>query len=151
VLNVPLAVTQGWNLVSLPVYSDTPEVEKIFPSAASRAYTFYAGYRKADTLSTASGYWLKFDAAQSVPFSGQPAQTDTAYVHANWNLVGGASFGVDSSAIVCVPNGIIKSSFYSYNGAYQPSMVLEPGVGYWVKCSAPGMLILVSQGSRQIK
>jgi hypothetical protein len=150
-LSVPLAVAQGWNLVSLPVYSDTPEVEKIFPSAASSAFTFNAGYRKADKLSTASGYWLKFDAAQSVPFSGQPARTDTAFVHGSWNLVGSASFAVDSSAIVCVPNGIIQSSFYSYNGSYQPSIVLEPGVGYWVKCSAPGMLILVSSGGKQSK
>lgn len=76
---------------------------------------------------------------------------DTAFVNTGWNIVGGASFNVDSSSIVQIPSGLLQSSFYLYSGTYASTTTLEPGKGYWVKCAKPGWLVLVSNGSKQSK
>lgn len=142
-ISVSVPVRNGWNLVSLPVSAANAATSEVFPTAASPAFEFTSnGYSPVDTLRTGAGYWLKFNAVQDVIVTGGRRATDSIHVNAGWNLVGSISAPVPAAAVVAVPSDIIASPFVGFDSGYVPSDTLLPGSGYWVKCNAPGVLIL---------
>jgi hypothetical protein len=146
-------LASGWNAVALPVEVDDPRSAVVFPVSASPAFAFdpAGGYREADSLIGGAGYWVKVDSAVSVDIAGRVVEADTVEVSAGWNLVGGISTPVDTGAVEQVPPGIVISSWLGFSGGYAPAGSVDPGRGYWVKASAPGMLILRSSPSPGVR
>lgn len=140
----PFEVAQGWNLLSVPHLSADFNTTALFPGAISPAYTFSTstGYTAQNVLENGRGFWIKFSSPGSVGLSGVIRSTDSVEVQAGWNIVGPMSFPVNAAGISSEPGGIIASSFYGYSGAYASASTLMSGQGYWVKASAPGVLIL---------
>jgi hypothetical protein len=108
-----------------------------------------------DTLNNGIGYWLRFDTTGTVSLTGTPRTRDTIDIEPGWNLIGGISDAIDTSAMIQVPPGILLSSYYGYNGVYVFADSLRPGAAYWIKSSSAGKLILttgvnVSQATSKI-
>lgn len=141
---VNLFTSSGWNLISIPIQPQDGRKSVLFPSAVSYAYSYDNFYVISDTLNIGKGYWLKFNAAQSHQLQGQLVNQLQIPVKAGWNLIGTLNSNISTSSISTQPPNIISSLFYEYNGSYSPSNVLNPGKGYWVKCSQNGYINLVS-------
>ncbi len=138
---VSIDAMSSWNLLSVPLNVPDKSVTTLFPSANSSAFAYSGGYVNVDSFELGSGYWLKFDTAQSIQLSGTTALLDTFNVNAKWNLVGSISDVIDVSKVKSIPTGIITSSFYGFNGSYNSVSTIEPGKAYWVKVSQSGKLI----------
>ncbi len=135
----------GWNLVSLPVTAGDPRPSSVFPSGDSPAYGFApSGYFVEDTLEHGKGYWMLFNSADVVSFSGSPVEADTIDVPYGWSLFGSISYSVPMDSIEQVPPGLVDA-FYSYSpgSGYQanpPS--IEPGVSLWLNANQAGQIIV---------
>ena len=70
-------------------------------------------------------------------------------LESGWQITGSISYSVPFP-LHTNPPGIINSTVYRFDSSYVPvTDYIEPGVGYWLKTSAPGYLILdkdVQQG-----
>lgn len=134
----------AWNVVSVPLTVGDLRKSVVFPSAVSSAFAFDpdAGYAPKDTLQNGVGYWLKFNGAQNVSFTGTVRAEDSVGVSQGWNLIGTITNPVAVVDIVQVPTGIVQSSFYGYSGSYTPADTLHPARAYWVKVNQPGKLLL---------
>lgn len=146
---VPLAVAEGWNLLSLPVTPAQDSTVHLFPTAVSPAYTFdpSRGYVPAATISPGAGFWLKFGGADTTGASGVPADRDTVEVHAGWNLVGALHVPVQAISVGSVPPGNLLSPFFEFSAGYAPADTLRPGRGYWVKAGKAGIIVLIAPGN----
>ncbi|MCF8267081.1 MAG: T9SS type A sorting domain-containing protein, partial [Ignavibacteriales bacterium] len=59
-----------------------------------------------------------------------------------WNLVEPFHQEIQVQAIISIPPGIIRGSFFSHEGGYIPANTILPGHGYWIKSSGDGELIM---------
>jgi hypothetical protein len=84
-----------------------------------------------------------------VSLTGFERGIDSIALHQGWNLIGSLTLPVPSGAVQQVPDSIVVSSFYGYGGGYTPADTIRPAQGYWVKASAPGMLILEAGAQRR--
>jgi hypothetical protein len=142
---VPVAITGGWNLLSVPVRVSDWSVPALFPGAVTPAYRYNPGgsYTMHDTLSRRTGYWVKFASAGAPVITGVPVPADTIAVASGWNLVGCGSRALHPSAVGV--QGGSASQFYGLSPmGFAPTDTLRPGSAYWVKMSAPGVLIFPS-------
>ncbi len=137
----PLAVVQGWNVLSLPLLPSDPRRSLVYPTAISPAFIFIGSYVLPETLNWGVGFWLKFSYPQTVWIGGAPVHDDTIGVGHGWNLIGMISDTVLATGTPTDPPGIALSRFFQYDNGYQPASVLGPGRGYWVKASQAGDLI----------
>jgi hypothetical protein len=135
---------QAWNLVSLPMEVFDRRKSVLFPTATSNAFSYSpeTGYDIEDTLQYGTGYWLKFPAAESIGITGVPIPEDSISVEAGWNVIGPMSSPVAVSNIIQIPDSLVQSQFYRYDGSYQASDTLYPSKAYWVKASTNGILVL---------
>ncbi len=140
--------SQGWNLLSIPltITGDSRKI-RMFPTAISNAFGFNSSYYVAESLKNGIGYWLKFATAQSLPIEGTTRTLDTIMVASGWNIIGSISNAVAVSSIQQVLPGIVSSPYFSYQGSYVVADSIRPSKGYWVKCNAPGILILSSSSA----
>ena len=139
-----LTMTAGWNLISLPLTVSSNAKTSLFPTASSDAFAFVGGYVPQSLLDIGLGYWLRFDSVQDVSISGSFISADTIAVNPGWNLIGSISGPVNVATITSIPNGIVTSQFFGYDGAYVATSTIEPGKAYWVQVSQSGQLILVA-------
>ncbi len=138
-------VATDWNLVSVPLTLPNYTRTVVYPTSSSDAYYFDNGYQTQSVLQNRIGYWLKFDATQSVSMTGQVRARDTVNVVAGWNLIGSITNSVPVSSLVTIPAGIIEpGTVYGFNGSYYNASAIEPGNAYWVKVTGPGKIILIS-------
>ncbi|HZY09808.1 MAG TPA: T9SS type A sorting domain-containing protein, partial [Bacteroidota bacterium] len=137
-------VDNSWNLVSLPLIVPDGRTSTLFPTATSSAFAYEGGYAAKDTLQHGNGYWLKFDSTMTIDLTGVPLRKDTIDVNARWNLIGSLSYSFNASTVKSIPTGIITTSFYTFNGSYAPSFIIDPGKAYWVKTSQAGKIIFSS-------
>lgn len=136
-------MTDGWNMLSLPLAVPNPAKSVVFPTSTSNAFAFGPqGYLPQDTLVMGSGYWLKFDGAQSVDVSGDLVGQDTFSVTTGWNLIGAISAPTPVVAVTEIPSGVIISPFYGYGTGYTSADTLHPAKAYWVKASQAGQIVL---------
>lgn len=136
-------VTEGWNMISLPLDLPDPRSSALFPEASSPAFSYDGGYILRDSLVNGKGYWIKFPLGQEITLTGEPVNSDTVEVTTGWNLIGSISLSVSVAGIEQIPEGIVISPFFGYDGTYGVSDTLQPSRAYWVKASAPGRLVLV--------
>ncbi|GEM_PF-2041106 len=140
------AMQSGWNLLSVPLTLFDERAGSVLPTAVSQAFGFggSSGYVQADSLHNGIGYWVKFGVDQNVAFYGESLTRDTIPVNPGWNMIGSITFPIGVTDVVQLPNGILQSDFFSYNGFYASSDSLRPAMGYWVKSGSNGFLILDS-------
>ncbi|MBI3193913.1 MAG: choice-of-anchor B family protein, partial [Ignavibacteriae bacterium] len=138
--NVNIAST--WNLLSLPLDVTDNRVSTLFPNAVTQAFMYEGSYVPEDSLKHGQGYWLKFDATDSLQLTGLVTLRDTINVQNKWSIIGAPGVSILTSKITSIPSGIVSSSFYGFDGSYQAATTLQPGKGYWVKTSASGKLVM---------
>ncbi|HUL43758.1 MAG TPA: SBBP repeat-containing protein [Bacteroidota bacterium] len=141
------AVAEKWNMVSIPMTVADYHKSVLYPTASSYAFIYQKNYVIAPVLENGNGYWLKFPSAQSVSMTGYYLTSDTIPVTAGWNMIGSIGTLVPVGTIMSIPWGIITSKFFGYDGTYRTADVIRPGMGYWVKVSEDGKLILSSSSS----
>lgn len=147
-----IQVNSGWNMVSVPLKVQDRFVKSVFPSSASTAFGYQKGYTQDDTLELATGYWVKFDSAETFELEAPLNRRDTAIIVSGWNMIGAIGSVIDSSAVVASPSGIVQSSYFMFdNSAYVPAQTLQPGKGYWVKSSQNGKLIMNVSNQSKMK
>jgi hypothetical protein len=148
---VGVSVQAGWNMIANPVLAANDSVQVLFPSAAfpyAFAFNPASGYVQRSRMLNGVGYWEKFDGPETVNLTGGSIQQDTIDLVQGWNMIGGISVPVDTSAIAQVPPGIVVSQYFGYAGGYSGSSTIQPGNAYWVKASAAGQLILGAPPAR---
>jgi hypothetical protein len=150
-VSVVSSVSEGWNLISLPMTTASNQRTVLFPESISSAYYYDKGYRATDSLESGVGYWMKFPAEDVMTFEGELHFIDTIAINRGWNIIGSISTPVAISAVVEEPAGLITTSYYAYNGGYDIADVILPAKGYWVKANANGQLILSSTLSSMAK
>ncbi len=144
-----LALTDGWNFISVPVQTDQ-SFETLLPECSNGFfYTPGEGYTAIDSdesLPAGKGTAVRCE-AHTASVTGQPA-SPTIEVEAGWNLIGAIEDTVAVDAITTSPSGILGSDFFSLppDEGYKPTTKLHPGEGYWIKATEEGTLN-VSGGS----
>ncbi len=138
----PLAVGQGWNLLSLPVRPGNRDKAALFPGAVSNAFYYTDRYTSAQMLLNGTGYWIKFSAPETVWITGIPSSGDSVRLVPGWNLIGTTGEAIPVGNITGTPAGLITSRFIGYSNRYTASDTLVPGRGYWVKADQAGTLFL---------
>ena len=134
-----------WNLVSIPFMRDDNSVSSIYPAALTgTTFRFHGGYFPSDTLTPGNGYWTKFPSAVDQFVSGIAMPEVEVHLDSGWNLVG----SVDHE---CAPPsfGFMRSPWYSYENGYDPTAVMRPGKGYWIKSAMDTSFVLGGSTSKQ--
>lgn len=138
----------GWNMLSVPLKVNDFRKVVLFPTAVSDAFTYDGSYISKETLDVGPGYWFKFDDTSHVHMTGYWCDPETVDVVAGWNMIGSASAPVCTCDIFSIPDGIVTSDFFGYDGStYQIVDTIFPGKAYWVRASAGGKLVLSSLGA----
>lgn len=137
-------VTRSWNLLSVPMAVTDARRSVLYPSAISSAYRFdaVAGYAEDSALSVGRGYWIKFDADAQLTISGEPRMSQSIPLDEGWNLIGSLSEAVPVGSATTMPEGIIASEAYEYDGGYEIAAQYEAGKGYWIKSTQTGTLLM---------
>jgi carboxypeptidase T len=140
---VILTLNDRWNLVSVPIDTESVVKENIFPTSISSAYAYSgSSYVPFDTLRKTVGYWLKVNASTEVQWEGASNLNAIIGVSAGWNLIGSISEPIVVSSITSDPPSILTGNIFGYNGSYFITDTIYPGFGYWIKASQEGSLIL---------
>jgi len=134
-------VNSGWNMISVPLHSADMSTYSLFPDAASNAFGFDNGYITVSELNLGKGYWLKFNSPGNYQIEGMSEYFPIS-VNAGWNMIGPFENTVPVNQIVSDPPGIMQTGFYGYDNGYFTTQNLEPGKGYWIKTSSPGLINL---------
>lgn len=140
--------TDGWNLVSLPLRPADPRSSRVYTSSISSTFAYEGSYTSIETLRTGVGYWIKFATAGIDQIHGSPLTADTIPLRGQWNMIGGLHDPILVASIVTNPPGIISSNYFGFDAGYQIVDTLEPGKGYWVKTTSPGLMMLSSMPSQ---
>ena len=136
---VDVTLTQGWNMVSMPLVSSTSmQVTDVYPGTTNH-YGFGTSYENASSFVPGKGYWLK--SSGSTPrVCGAPVTEYEIPLQAGWNMIGGFEHDAEVSALVPSPADVVSSSVFAYNGGYSTASQFLPGKGYWVKARSAGTL-----------
>jgi len=133
----------GWGLYSVPVITNNMAASAIFPQANSPVYEFSAttGYFAQSLLSPGKGYWVSMASAVQQTLCGGSIVGYNIPVKAGWNIIGVFKNAVPVSAIT-TQGTTVSSPFYSYSNGYVNASTLQSSLGYWVKVSSDGNLVL---------
>ena len=74
-LNINL--TQGWNIVSVPVAALDMNTQTLFPGYTSPTYTYNNGYQPVTTLANGLGYWIRYASTKAENICGTMAGGST--------------------------------------------------------------------------
>jgi hypothetical protein len=132
-----LALSKGWNLVSVPrVQSDySPSV--VFPGALGVLFKYdptLGDYVEAPTLELGWGYWVYYTSARIVSIVGTKPCPITIHCKVGWNLIGSCPDTVAVGDIV-LSNGSIYGAAFKYDpvlGDYVETSVILPGQAAWI-------------------
>ena len=137
----------GWNLVGLPLITESNSYSSIFLHAVSNTLYKYIsgiGYQSGETLEVGTGYWLRMSQNNTTTFSGTPVLETVLGLVEGWNLISGISFPVSINSIIDPSDLIVSNTIYGYNSGYNPASEIVPGLGYWLRSSGEGEIILSS-------
>lgn len=122
----------GWNLLSVPLQTESRSVKILFPQAEGQALRFTQGYVATAEIEPGPGFWLRFPTASQSSLQGQPLLEHTITLQPGWNLIGSIAVPVGVDEVLGGPIQEIQSLVYGYRGGYQPVDILQPGQGYWI-------------------
>ncbi|TAK58314.1 MAG: T9SS type A sorting domain-containing protein, partial [Bacteroidetes bacterium] len=137
-------VNNRWNIISVPLTVNNYNKTVLYPTASSNAFAYEGTYAVSATLANGKGYWLKFEAEQSISMTGMLRTEETIAVTEGWNLIGSISSPLDVAHVTSNPPGLVTSQFFGYNNGYAEAATIEPGRAYWVKVNQAGELLLSS-------
>jgi len=141
---VQTPVVSGWHMLSVPDSVFDFAASAVWPTASSAAFEYVCGqgYQPRSTLENGPGYFIKFDSTHTLTLTGGIRKIDTAFVCANWNLVGSITDAIPLSNICMYPYPDNKLlSVFKYQNGYIPVNTITPGLGHWVKVSTAGLLV----------
>jgi hypothetical protein len=138
---VQIKVSEGWNLISLPLQVPDGSVKILFPNAISSAFIYDVSYEISDTLEFGKGYWLKFAANDSFTIIGTISEFSID-LKQGWNMIGSLNEKIAINRLEPNSCNIFSSNYYAYDSGlgYVQIDTLEPGKGYWLKVAQPGSL-----------
>ena len=140
-------VSRNWNIVSVPVLTPDLAVTSMFPLSNVSAYSFHSGeYAVEQDLETGEGYWMKFTQGHDVWMAGPRISAETVNVETGWNFIGSVSNSLPVSDLVTIPPGLLSRYIYGFDGGSFLASEIEPGKGYWVVATAPGMVVISDAG-----
>jgi hypothetical protein len=149
-----LALSTGWNLISLPLQPSNTAISTVLNDISGKyaiVWSYVNGAWKKHqpgkpsdltTLEAGYGYWIYMSVSNSLTITGQPASPPAIHLGNGWNLIG---WNPQSSTSASESLSTISGSYsivWSYvNNAwkkYQPGKpsdlnTFEPGYGYWIK------------------
>ncbi|MBI3193620.1 MAG: hypothetical protein HYZ34_04010 [Ignavibacteriae bacterium] len=139
-----IVVSQGWNLISLPIEPAQSSVTELFPNAVSKAFYYDGQYIAMDTLRPEIGYWLKFAQSETIMLTGKQISCHVFTLRSGWNLIGTPGEQVGVNDLKTSPEGILATGFYGYDsiGYTIVDDSLLPGHGYWVKSRQRGTMLI---------
>ena len=150
-LNHPLKIVNrnagSWQTISVPHYLNNYSLQEVFPSVDTNSvFKYQPPYVQVKTLANGPGYYAKFPTApQTITLIGIPIEYLEVDVHTGWNIVGSIAFKVPVPNVCTEPPGLIIGQMYYYDGGYHyltANDSISPGIGYWVKTSSNGSIIL---------
>lgn len=141
-------IAAGWNIASVPLNTADMSASSIFADNITSTWKYDAGYRAETTLEAGKGYWVKYVSAKTIDIVGLPVNKNTVPVKSGWNIIGPYENDIPIANITTTPAGIIKSTFFSFESGYKMPVSLKPGMGYWIKVDADGVLNLNSGVSK---
>lgn len=152
-IEVCIPFSAGWNMVSNPVLRGpgTDSIWQVFclpqGSCFSYRFSYGSGYVQSCIAENGRGFWIKRQTPTTCCITGEAIAQDTIPVSPQWNLIGTISYPVPASSVYSIPPNIIVSSFFGYSSGYVRADTLWPGLGYWVRTTQAGLLVL-SSGSQ---
>ncbi len=141
--SIDLSLSAGWNLLSLPYFTNMNLATNIFPNKISPVFSFLGGYTNNLNLWPTRGFFVKYPASETIPFRGDFTGEIVTYLMNGWNLIGISKWELDPASIETSVHRAIATPFYKFNSGYQVATSLEPGKGYWVKSNESCWLSLL--------
>ncbi len=138
-LKISFGQTDAWSMFSIPVTVGDRRSTSLFPLALTRVFNYQAGYQAFDSVAQGLGYWVR---TLPTDIFGCECKQESVHVNKGWNMIGSITSPVAVNAIVQVPDSLISSPLYGYDGGYSIEDSIVPSAGYWVKASNNGTLIL---------
>lgn len=125
----------GWYLISLPVVPENNSLSVLFPNAIAAFSWDGARYFTETSLDAKTAYWLAVPQPGSQTITGQRVWAFTKHFTPGWNLLGTSYSKLPINNPDDNPDGSILTPLFSYNSinrTYESSLMLQPGLGYWV-------------------
>jgi choice-of-anchor B domain-containing protein len=150
----PLSVSimDGWNMVSVPGLNTPDQSVNTwwqYRDLAADVFKYDGGYQSETDATPGVGYWMKHSDARIYNTGDewtadgiQVVPHDPLNAIAGWNLIGGYENIVSTAGLTTTPSGVIDGPVYKYSGGYHIASTLDPGIGYWVKLSGSGQIII---------
>ena len=132
-----MALTAGWNMVSLPVIPESNALADIIPTAEV-AFSFDGSYSEATVLDPCIGYWVKVPADVTVSLMGSAVTDCSQSLASGWHLVGAPNC---TAAPATTPGGALQALF-GFDGSYQSETQTAAAAGYWAEISPAATLEL---------
>ncbi|OQX89334.1 MAG: hypothetical protein B6D65_03750 [candidate division Zixibacteria bacterium 4484_93] len=146
-IEFPIQLSNGWNLVSLPVYPSSYRTDELFPSLAfvydNPRGCFFAPERHI----TGSGYFVHSSLPETTLIVGIPIEKIRTELFPGWNLISA------TNETTSLPDGLVIPPAYRFRTSpplYLPETELSPGNGYWVLSRGEGMLDIPAEGTRYL-
>jgi len=145
--SIELSITfnPDWNLVGLPVVIENTNHQIIFPESIDGtlfSFNYNIGYIQENELINGTGYWIRFDTSGNASVHGGELNQIIIELNQGWNLISGISSEIALVNVVDSENLIISGTVYSFENGYIQSDSFQPGVGYWLRSSGNGLIIL---------
>jgi hypothetical protein len=136
-------VSNGWNMLSLPLGVTDNNYLTLFPPAvAGTLYGYEGAYVTKTTIENGAGYWLKFSSAEFVEVCGSDETETIIELAAGWNMIGGPNCNVPLSSVIDPGGIIIPGTLYGYSGSYFTATSIDGTKGYWIKTNAAGTITI---------
>jgi hypothetical protein len=142
-----VALSEGWNLVSVPRRAESYVAAQLFPGAEpGTIYGYAEGYYTSEVvLVPGQGYWAYYPSAAVNTIAGDDIDSVifTVPTAPRWVLFGSVSIARPVAELRSVPPDVIEpGTLYEFNMGYRPPSSIQPGRGYWLFVREPCTLIL---------
>lgn len=145
VIRIDIPISQGWNMISLPVTDSNLTVPGVVLSYAYWYSPVNESYALIDInkLESRKGYWVAAINNSSITAYGYPMNTYTSGLKKGWNMIGSVNTTMGPDRITTVPADSVLPYFYWYDPlkeSYNLSSSIEPGKGYWAAAVNDSMI-----------
>jgi hypothetical protein len=134
---IPMNLSAGWSMISLPVAPLDARLSTLFPGAVVM-YGFeresgYVRVQEEEDLQVGSGYWILVYEDQNYVITGQPIPSYNKTVYSDgWEMIGGCTSGarptVDNCDIGVIYRFNMKTGYQRVLG----TETMEPAGGFWI-------------------
>jgi hypothetical protein len=151
---IKVTYSEGWNLISIPEEISDQTIDNYFTNfTESSPFEFAGQYEEIDVNHvpvSGKGYWLKLSEEEQVEFAGNLLVSLTLNLEEGWNLVGSIGEPLSIPTEIQDSGGIIEKStvweiiYDEGSGTYELMEATEmlPGMGYFIKATSAGQIIL---------